>query len=182
MDKSGSRLVVLVDGTDVKHVFASWPQDICLAVCLDPSGDCTMIVFHRQERPGIANHLIARLGWPLDEARFVPRVDGFQTRQFLYSDERRLMVLVSSNPEILEEANDYAVNYTYALEEGLDPLMMLGQDKPEGDAPVSDTAEEVLSKSGRRPVVPDFLRRSAENAKRAKFASVRKVSFAALTG
>ncbi|WP_370399470.1 flagellar motor protein [Sulfitobacter sp. JB4-11] len=182
MDKSGSRLVVLVDGTDVKHIFASWPQDICLAVCLDPSGDCSMVVFHRQERPAIARDLTAVLGWPTEQTLFVPRVDGFETRQFLYSDERRLMALVSCNPDILEEAHDYTVNYTYALEEGLDPLRMLGNDAPSVDAPPSDEVREVLSKTGRQPVVPDFLRRSAENAKRAKFASVRKVAFAALTG
>lgn len=182
MDKSCRSLVVLVDGTDLKHIFASWPQEICLAVCLDPSGDCSMVVFHRHERPVIASHLIALLGWPAQETFFVPSVDGFETRQFLYSDERRLMVLISCNPDILEEAHDYAVNYTYALEEGLDPLRMLGHDAPSEDATLSDDVQEVLRTTGRRPVVPDFLRRSAENARRAKFASVRKVGFAALTG
>lgn len=182
MDKSGNRLVVLVDGTDARHVFPSWPIDICLAVCLDPSGGCTMVVFHRQERPDIPVHLVGMLGWSKNDACFVPRVDGFETRQFLYSDERRLMVLVSSNADILEEALDYAVNYTYALEEGLDPLVLVGQDTSETGVAPDAISEEFLNRTGIRPVVPDFLRRSAENAKRVKFASIRKAGLSALTG
>lgn len=179
MDRSGNRLVVLVDGADVRHVFSSWPPDICLAVCLDASGDCTMIVFHREERPGIAGPVLQRLGWTADEASFVPKVEGFRTRQFLYSDERRLMVLVSSNADILEEAHDYAVNYTYALEEGLDPLILVGQ-QPADDAPLAE--DEDISEHLGTAGVPDFLRRSPDSAKRVKFASIRKAGLTALTG
>lgn len=188
MTDTVSTLVVLIDADDVKHVFAGWPDHICLAACLDRDGDCSMIVFRRDERSTIPSRLLHLLRIDLDEVCFVPQVPGFPTRHFRYSDERRLMALVASDPAILDEAIDYAVNYTYALEEGLDPDVVLGlkpapQDKvvmPTLRASASRSAEKAAPTSEISPLLPDFLRRSAEHARRPRFASVRKSKMAML--
>ena len=190
MTHSQSALVVLVDAEDVRHAFASWPDEICLAACLLRNGDCIMVVFRRNERPYIAERILDVLRLAPRDVCFVPHVPGFETRPFRYSDERRLMALVASDPTVLDEAIDYAVNYTYALEEGLDPAMVLGL-KPRTQTaakaapkPVqhSTPAPAVDRKATGElsPLLPEFLRKSAEHARRPKFASVRKPKLGAL--
>ena len=188
MSQTESTLVVLIDADDVKDAFSAWPDDICLAVCLHRDGDCNMIVFRRDERPQIPGRLIQVLDVPHEDVCFVPKVHGYPTKHFLYSDERRLMALVGSDPEVLDEAIDYAVNYTYALEEGLDPAAVLGW-PPTVNPRITAAAERAArrriaetqapdaqerTRSGElSPLLPDFLRRSAEQSRRPKFASVR---------
>lgn len=181
-----STLVVLIDADDVKHVFASWPDDICLAVCMTRDGNCSMVVFRRDERGAIPQRLMDIFRVDVDDVCFVPRVHGFATKHFRYSDERRLMALVASDPDVLDEAVDYAVNYTYAIEEGLNPAVVLGWELPDDPAPrfrsappvgaARRQAEEqpVGGSRGGNPLLPDFLRKSAVQTRRPRFASVRK--------
>jgi hypothetical protein len=188
MTDTSSILVVLIDADDVKHVFAAWPDHICLAACLTRDGDCSMVVFRRDERPVVPQRLLDILDVRGDEVCFVPKVRGFETRHFLYSDERRLMALVASDPDLLDEAIDYSINYTYALEEGLDPAVVLGLSRP---ADVAEPRKPVIPLAAKRPqptpqppthkakmelspLLPEFLRKSAEGTRRPKFASVRK--------
>lgn len=200
MTDTSSILVVLIDADDVKHVFSAWPDHICLAACLTRGGDCSMVVFRRDERPIVPLRLLDILDVDGDEICFVPEVRGFETRHFLYSDERRLMALVASDPDLLDEAIDYSINYTYALEEGLDPAILLGLDLPSAVvrptatakpaaivkpvprvAPIIATRPRAMSKPQSQkakmelsPLLPEFLRKSAEGTRRPKFASVRK--------
>lgn len=188
MTDTSSILVVLIDADDVKHVFAAWPDHICLAACLTRDGDCSMVVFRRDERHAVPQRLLGILAARSDEVCFVPKVRGFETRHFLYSDERRLMALVASDPDLLDEAIDYSINYTYALEEGLDPAVVLGLRRPAEPAvpykPVAPVVakrspsvpqpEAPKAKAELSPLLPEFLRKSAEGTRRPTFASVRK--------
>jgi hypothetical protein len=82
------------------------------------------------------------------------------------------MALVASDPVVLEEAVDYAVNYNYALEEGLDPAKMLGLDIPTAD-PVVAAPRGTMVNEEANPMLPEFLRRSVERSRRPIFASRR---------
>lgn len=173
-------MIVLIDAEDVKFVFPSWPDHICLAACLSSAGTCSLIVFRRDERNRIPARLVKLLGLNLGDVCFVPQVNGYQTRQFLYSDERRLMALVASDAFILEEAIDYAVNYNYALEEGLDPDRMLGletqESKPASDllsSPAPVAQKTFPAEGGATSLVPEFMRRSVDRPRRPMFASRR---------
>lgn len=181
MDTTENTLVVLIDADDVKHAFPTWPDHICLAACLRRDGVCSMVVFHRDERHAIPVRLVRSLQLDVQDVCFVPQVHGYPTKNFLYSDERRLMALVASDPANLEAAIDYAVNYTYALEEGLDPSVLLGLEtsetpiEPKAKKAVEDSvAQEQVAVRELSPLLPDFLRKSAERARRPRFASVRK--------
>ncbi|GLQ28156.1 flagellar motor protein [Sulfitobacter pacificus] len=214
MTDTSSILVVLIDADDIKHVFSAWPDHICLAACLTRDGDCSMVVFRRDERAAMPKRLLDMLGVDSNDVCFVPKVRGFETRSFLYSDERRLMALVASDPDLLDEAIDYAINYTYALEEGLDPYVILGLDRPAAEVKPREPAAPVVmvrphivpqpqmqraqiqqvqtqkpqmpprevhntqvpmphAENELSPLLPEFLRKSAEGTRRPKFASVR---------
>lgn len=190
MTVSTSTLVVLIDADDIKHVFATWPDHICLAACLAREGYFSMVVFRRDEQIEIHQRLLQILQISGDEVCFIPHVRGFATRQFRYSDERRLMALVASDLCLLDEAIDYSMNYTYALEEGLDPAVVLGRrtlgvippSGPVAPRPASQNQKksDTLPRRELSPLVPDFLRKSAMLSRRPKFASVRKAKIGML--
>ena len=151
-------MIVLIDADDVKFAFSGWPDHICLAACLSSFGTCSMIVFRRDERHLMPDRLVKLLKLRRENTCFVPEVDGFKTKQFLYSDERRLMALVASDPVVLEE--------------GLDPAKMLGLDIPTAD-PVVAAPRGTMVNEEANPMLPEFLRRSVERSRRPIFASRR---------
>ena len=201
MTHAPEALIVLLDAEDVRLAFPDWPGIVCLAVCLLRNGDFSTLLFRRNERMEVPTHILDLLSLDERDVCFVPKVPGFATRPFLYSDERRLMALIASNPSILDEATDYLVNYTYAVEEGLDPALLLGR-PPMAAAvdpvvpPASTQRSEpvqMVRKTTRNPVdpplqpkpelsplLPDFLRKSAEQRRTLRFSTVRTVGVDAL--
>jgi len=137
-------MAVLMGPVEVRQTFRDWPEKMCLAVCLMESGDCQLIVFHQDEAEVFPARLQSHLRLTGQELCFFPAVPGYASRSLLYSDERRLLALVAEAPEIIEEASDYAVNYAFAQEEGLDPAVFLGVE--------ADTAQ---SGSDRTTTAPD---------------------------
>ena len=197
MTTDPAALVVLIDAEDVRYAFAAWPAEVCLAVCLMRDGNCTMILFRRDERPSIPLRVVNTLRLAPREIAFVPEVPGYPTRPFMYSDQRRLIALVASDPSILDEATDYMVNYTFALEEGLDPDLVLGiKDAPVRAEPSSPLAAPLVAApseprlvadasrrvAGRElsPLLPEFLRKSAEQRRALRFSTVRTAPLDAL--
>lgn len=130
-------MAVLMGPVEVRQTFRDWPADMCLAVCLMENGDCQLVVFHQDEAEPFPPRLQEHLNLRSDELCFFPAVPGYANRTLLYSDEQRLMALVSEAPEIVEEASDYSVNYGYALDEGLNPAVFMGIE-PTAARPVDD--------------------------------------------
>ncbi len=161
-------MAVLMGAVEVRQTFRDWPGDMCLAVCLMENGDCQLVVFRQEEAsvfPGrLQQHLALRAG----ELSFFPAVPGYPTRTLLYSDERRLMALVAEAPEIVEEASDYAVNYAYALEEGLDPAVFLGIETTRAPAAPDHGLPEAAFVSRRaRTAAPDAASKRAGRVRKA---------------
>ena len=121
-------LAVLVDPGELGTIFADWPTEMFLSICLLPNGECQLVVFREEEYQIFLPRLEKHLGLSHDEICVVPKVDGYPTRTLLYSDERRLMRLVADSPGIIDEAADYSVNFGFALEEGMNPAHLLGFD------------------------------------------------------
>lgn len=177
-------LVVLVEAEDMKQAFDGWPGDICAAACLTADGGCDLIVFHRDERPNIAVRLALALDLEPSSTSFVPPEPGFRARGFSYSDERRLLTLIKADRALLDEAVDYAVNYNYAVEEGLDPLAMVGRSETAVTTSIAKLHNRFAKQeegSPRRTVVPQFLRTAVINGQSARFSTVRGRAGAALS-
>ncbi len=182
MSDTERALVVLIDADDLRFIFAEWPDHICLATCLFQSGECAMHVFRRDEQAEMPLRLMNALNLQAQRVCFVPGIPGYATKKFLYSDERRLMTLIASDNGVLEDALDYSVNYNYALEEGLDPAVLLGTRSFPAEENVNDSKRLAGYRGGSRitkeatnaaSLVPEFLRRSADRTCKPQFASRR---------
>ena len=106
----------------IKDLLPSWPSEIRLALGLHASGKCELVVFHRNE----TNHIIKRMGrilnLPIGSFGIVPERQGYPTKAIRFSDQQLLLKLVIEKDGLCEVASDYAINYRFAEEEGLDPL------------------------------------------------------------
>ena len=118
-------VAIFLDEEELGQLFDGWPQKMRLAVCLDEVGACAMLVHHRDEDASILSRVAETLDRPEGDFCVVPARPGLPTRRMLFSEERKLMSLVAESPDLLEFATDYALNYSFAAEEGLDVEAML---------------------------------------------------------
>lgn len=137
-------MAILLEAEDIRIVHPEWPMNMRLSMCLMPSGDCQILLFRQEEADRFPERLRKHLGLRAEELSLHPEVEGFPTRTVSYSDERNLAALLADAPNLLEDASDYAVNYSYALEEGLDPVAFLGREAAPAAAPVVAKADAAL--------------------------------------
>ncbi|WP_143096158.1 hypothetical protein [Tranquillimonas alkanivorans] len=106
---------------ELRDVLRDWPARMSLALCLDDSGTCELVVFHEDESDRILERVGEVLQRPLGAFAVAPEVEGYPTRRILFSEERQLLTLVAETDRLSEIASDYAINFNFAREEGLDP-------------------------------------------------------------
>ena len=140
--ETDQKAVVFLIGTgDLRRFFKSWPDRMRLAVCLEADGACKMLVYREEEGPRFLARLRRALGLRAEEICLIPETAGYPSRRILYSEEKQLFTLVRNAPEIVEEAKDYSLNYTYALDEGIDPLAFLNLEQPVKQEPKQEVSE-----------------------------------------
>ncbi|KAF0674657.1 hypothetical protein [Profundibacterium mesophilum] len=142
--QSSECLAYFLDAEDLGDVLVGWPREIDLALCLDDSGRCELVVFHRAESGTILLRVAQVLGRAFGTFCVTPEVEGHPTRRMLFSEEQDMMGIIRGAPRLAEIAEDYLINYRFAVEEGLDTdLMTTGAripaeglvDEPEGAMP-----------------------------------------------
>lgn len=117
-------IAFLLDKDDLQHILRDWPAALRLAVCVDREGGCVMLVHHRDEDDRILDRISEAIQQPVGAFCVVPERPGCPTRKMLFSEEQRLLSLVAETEGLAETAADYAINYAFAAEEGLDAQMM----------------------------------------------------------
>ena len=143
MDQDNKALVFLVGAKDMRRIFRDWPKRMQLAVCLTSDGDCQMVVHREEEGRRFLTRLQRLLAVPLEDVCFFPEIEGYASRRLLYSEEKQLFALIQNAPEIVEEARDYTINYSYAQEEGMDPLSFVSPAQSDLTAEVDAPAPQV---------------------------------------
>ncbi len=131
-------VAVFLEEGELHLMFDDWPAQIRLAICLGEEGSCAILVYHEAEEDRIMLRVGDLMGLPPDGFAVVPRRPGFATRRMRFSDEQKLMTLIAEAEGLREVAADYAINYAFAADEGLNPeLMTTGV---QAEAPVTRTA------------------------------------------
>ncbi|WP_375176183.1 hypothetical protein [Pseudooceanicola sp.] len=131
------KLAYLLDAEQLAGIFAEWPDEMNVALCLDDRGGCEVMVYHQAEGRGVLRKVASVMDRPLGTFVVVPEVKGYPTRKVMFSEEQKLLSLVADAWDLPETATDYAINYRFALDQGLDPETM----KPR--APKPATAEVI---------------------------------------
>ncbi|OOY04392.1 hypothetical protein [Thioclava sp. F28-4] len=144
MSASAEAIAFLLEEQDLRHLFQQWPQQMCLAVGLDPEGGCAMLVFHASEAERVLPRLARSMNWRADEFSVIPKIDGYRTRRMLFSDEQKILSLVHETDDLPEIARDYAINFAYAADEGLDPEALTDA-KSASVSPAMREVERLLS-------------------------------------
>ncbi|PCH98190.1 MAG: hypothetical protein COB84_02715 [Rhodobacteraceae bacterium] len=106
----------------VKEMMPDWPSEMRLAIGLHATGKCELIVFHHHEASLIIKRISRILNLPVGHFGVVPERQGYPTKVIRFSDQQLLMKLITAKDDLCETASDYAINYRFAVEEGLDPL------------------------------------------------------------
>lgn len=106
----------------VKEMMPGWPSEMRLALGLHATGKCELIVFHHHEADLVIKRISRILNLPVGHFGVVPKREGYPTKSIRFSDQQLLMKLITAKDDLCETASDYAINYRFAVEEGLDPL------------------------------------------------------------
>ncbi|WP_102223638.1 hypothetical protein [Acidimangrovimonas sediminis] len=158
MTHRADAVAIFLDEEELGQMLDGWPEGFRLAVCLDDDGGCAFLVHHRDEDSRVLARVGEALNRPVGGFAVVPARAGLPTRRMLFSEERKLMSLVAESAELRESAADYALNYAFATEEGLDVEAVVagrarraGPARPVPVAPASSPAMTAMA----RPIRPE---------------------------
>lgn len=120
-------IAYLPDPEDLALTFEDWPPDVSLALYLEPEGRCVAVPFCPAERSRIAERLGQIFKRDTDQIGIFPPLTDHREVPLLYSDEQALLAMLRQGDptKILGPVRDYALNYKYAEEEGIDPHKMV---------------------------------------------------------
>lgn len=124
--RSADALVYFLEESTVAAQITGWPAGMQLALCLTSDGVCDMAVHHEGEEARVLDRIAALYMWSREQISVVPQMDGFATRKVLFSQEQQLLSLVAESPHLAEMASDYAINFRFAQDEGLDADALTG--------------------------------------------------------
>lgn len=113
---SAEKLAYFFDHADLGSVFADWPVEIGLVLCMDDEGSCEMLLHHRDEEREVLGRVAALLERPVGQFAVVPPVEGHPTRRILFSEAQKLMAMVAAETELPEMAVDYLTNHQFESE------------------------------------------------------------------
>ncbi|EAR51766.1 flagellar motor protein [Oceanicola granulosus HTCC2516] len=110
----------LIDETEMRGLVAGWPEEMNVALCVSRHL-CAPFIYHASEAGEVLGRAADRLGLPLGGFAATHETKAAPLRKLLFSEEQELHRLVREHPGLVERARDYAINFGFAREEGLDP-------------------------------------------------------------
>ncbi len=113
--------IYFVEPEVMEGALSGWPQKMRLALCLYKSGRIEIMMFHCKESQGIIKRMRDILKLETGSFGIVPEARGYPTKAIRFSDQQHFLKLIMEKEDLCEIASDYAINYRFAEEEGLDP-------------------------------------------------------------
>ena len=120
VDDPQSAFVYFYDPEDVMRSVVGWPSDIRAAVCLAADGVCDFVLFHEDEENGVLPRVAKILNRAPGTFATNPAVSDHPERKLVFSEETALIKALRTDDGLLERAQDYAINYRFARDEGLE--------------------------------------------------------------
>lgn len=155
--RGSGTFVYLLEEEAVLAMLPGWPSEMQVAVCLSADGGCDLAVHHKEEVTRVLDRIRELHGWSSEALCVAPEVAGYPTRKVLFSEEQQLLSVVGESPHLVELASDYALNYRFAQDEGLDTAAATGADQRQ--TPVTTAAQDLSDTAG-EPSAKGMSRRS----------------------
>jgi hypothetical protein len=116
----------IFDQDRLSHALGEWTPGISLAVAVSEEGAVHFQIHHVSEEASLPAMIVRRFG--VGEGDLVVSQDAPQTvrdivgevRKVRFSEEKRMLDLVLARPGLPEEAADYAINFAFSREEGIE--------------------------------------------------------------
>ena len=125
----------------IRSALPDWPQGMIAVLCLRADGDCKTVVGHIEEGHRVLRRVAQAMDMPERSFAVTPEVDGWPTRRVRFSEEQDMLKLIAGADQLSELAADYAINYRFAKDEGLNPDEVVSG-RPQG----GDTARALIEK------------------------------------
>lgn len=130
----------IFDHDRLSHLLGDWTPEIALAVAVSEEGAVHLQIHHVSETTTLPAVIVRRFG--IQEGDLVVSQDAPEALRLLvgdvrkvkFSEEKRLIDLVMARPALAEDAADYAINFSFAREEGIEI-------QPTGEAPADGFGE-----------------------------------------
>ncbi|MGR3571048.1 hypothetical protein [Brevirhabdus sp.] len=120
------KLAYFFTEAELRGVFADWPEEIGLVLCLDDAGGCDMLLHHITDGAAVLDRAAAVLGRALGEFAVAPAMPDLPTRRVLFSDEQSLLTLVAAETDLPELAADHLINFRFEQERKAKALSAAG--------------------------------------------------------
>lgn len=153
-----NKLAYFLEAEQLAGVFVEWPDDMNVVLCLDDSGGCEVLVYHQGEGRSVLRKVAALFGRSLGEFMVVPEMRGYPTRKVLFSEEQKMLSIVADAVDLPEAAQDYAINYRYAQDQGLNPDTMKPRPAPRPETGAARETAEVITPTFRHRARPEPVR------------------------
>lgn len=131
----------------IRSALPDWPQGMIAVLCLRADGDCKTVVGHIEEGHRVLRRVAQAMDMPERSFAVTPEVDGWPTRRVRFSEEQDMLKLIAGADHLSELAADYAINYRFAKDEGLNPDEVVSgrapQRAPRADKPATKVGEQV---------------------------------------
>jgi hypothetical protein len=114
--------IYFVEPEVIEGLLPCWPTEMRLALCLYKTGRVEIMMFHCKEGQSIIKRMRDVLKLEENSFGIVPETRGYPTKAIRFSDQQHFLNLIMEIEDLCEIASDYAINYRFAEEEGLDPI------------------------------------------------------------
>jgi len=162
--------VYFAESEIIEEMLPDWPSEMRLALCLHESGACEIIVFHRNETDRIITRMSGILNLRGGSFSIAPKIPGYPTKVIKFSEQQQFLKLIAAENELCETASDYAINYRFAKEEGLDPSHFMHR------SPIAKSRVKKARSKGNVSTKPFESRRAKSKEESSPVLSLKKES------
>lgn len=108
----------LLEEDELRGYFPDWPARMLVAIMGDVETGFSLVLHREEERHQFIEKVAGRKGVAASEVCVIPKIDGHPSMNIKFKTEQDILSLVHRNEALVEEAEDYSLNYQYEMDEG----------------------------------------------------------------
>jgi hypothetical protein len=131
----------LLEEEELRAYFEEWPEKMLVAVTADADRGFSLVIYRQEEQGSVFSNLANSKNIELSDLHIIPKISGHPSLNIMFRQEQEIVNMVRENPSLLDMANDYSINYQYALDEGLTNQQLLPELSDDSEVIDNDTSK-----------------------------------------